>query len=146
MKHAGATFSGHKLWISMREVNIIGHMCNFEGCVPDQARVWISRKGSLLFLKLTTNLGINRCSPLKGTSQTISGGQVLTGMLHGSVKHVTNASCGILNIFSFPLLSPLLPHSSIALTSTLCTCRAIRVCNTSFKHAALLHHMPNLRC
>ena len=39
MKHAGATFSGHKLWIGMREVNIVGHTCNFEGRVPDQARV-----------------------------------------------------------------------------------------------------------
>ena len=39
MKHAGATFSGHKLWIGMREVNIVSHTCNFEGRVPDQARV-----------------------------------------------------------------------------------------------------------
>jgi len=39
IKHAGATFSGHKLWIGMQEVNIVGHTCNFQGRVPDQARV-----------------------------------------------------------------------------------------------------------
>ncbi|KIJ43125.1 hypothetical protein M422DRAFT_87911, partial [Sphaerobolus stellatus SS14] len=38
-KHAGATFSAKKLWIGMQEVNIVGHTCNYEGRIPDQARV-----------------------------------------------------------------------------------------------------------
>ena len=39
MKHAGGTFSTHKLFLGIPEVNIIGHTCNYEGRVPDQAQV-----------------------------------------------------------------------------------------------------------
>ena len=39
MKHAGGTFSAHKLFLGIPEVNIIGHTCNYEGWVPDQAQV-----------------------------------------------------------------------------------------------------------
>ena len=39
MKHAGGTFSAHKLFLGIPEVNIVGHTCNYEGWVPDQAQV-----------------------------------------------------------------------------------------------------------
>ena len=39
MKHAGGTFSAHKLFLGVPEVNIVGHTCNYEGRIPDQARV-----------------------------------------------------------------------------------------------------------
>ena len=39
MKHAGGTFSAHKLFLGVPEVNIVGHTCNFEGRIPDQTRV-----------------------------------------------------------------------------------------------------------
>ena len=39
MKHAGGTFSAHKLFLGIPEVNIVSHTCNYEGHIPDQARV-----------------------------------------------------------------------------------------------------------
>ncbi|KAF8577301.1 hypothetical protein K439DRAFT_1314560, partial [Ramaria rubella] len=39
MKHAGGTFSGHKLFLGVPEVNIVGHTCNYEGHIPDHSRV-----------------------------------------------------------------------------------------------------------
>ena len=39
MKHAGGTFSAHKLHLGVPEVNIVGHTCNYEGQIPDQTQV-----------------------------------------------------------------------------------------------------------
>ena len=39
MKHAGGTFSGHKLFLCVPEVNIVGHTCNYQGCIPDRSCV-----------------------------------------------------------------------------------------------------------
>jgi len=39
IKHVGATFSGHRIWIRMKEVNIGRHTCNFKGHIRDKARV-----------------------------------------------------------------------------------------------------------
>ena len=39
MKHAGGTFSGHKLFLCVPEVNIVGHTCNYQGRVPDHTCV-----------------------------------------------------------------------------------------------------------
>ena len=39
MKHAGGTFSAHKLFLGVPEVNIVGHTCNYHGHIPDQAQV-----------------------------------------------------------------------------------------------------------
>ena len=39
MKHAGGTFSEHKLHLGVPEVNIVGHTCNYEGQIPDQTQV-----------------------------------------------------------------------------------------------------------
>ena len=35
MLHAGGTFSGHKLFLCVPEVSIVGHTCNYDGRVPD---------------------------------------------------------------------------------------------------------------
>ena len=39
MKHVGGTFSAHKLYLGVLEVNIVGHTCACEGHIPDQAQV-----------------------------------------------------------------------------------------------------------
>jgi hypothetical protein len=39
MKHAGGTFSASKFYIGMPEVSIVGHTCNYEGHIPNQAHV-----------------------------------------------------------------------------------------------------------
>ena len=39
MKHAGGTFSAHKLYLGVPEVNIVSHTCNYEGQIPDQTQV-----------------------------------------------------------------------------------------------------------
>jgi Reverse transcriptase (RNA-dependent DNA polymerase) len=36
MKHAGGTFSGHKLFLCVPEVKIVGHICNYQGRIPDR--------------------------------------------------------------------------------------------------------------
>jgi hypothetical protein len=41
MKHAGVTFSAKKLYIRIDEVSIVGHTCNYAGCIPDDA--WVSK-------------------------------------------------------------------------------------------------------
>ena len=39
MKHAGGTFSGHKLFLCVPEVSIVGHTCNYQGHILDQTCV-----------------------------------------------------------------------------------------------------------
>ena len=39
MKHVGGTFSVHKLFLGVPEVNVVGHICNYKGRIPDQARI-----------------------------------------------------------------------------------------------------------
>lgn len=39
LKHAGATVSTKKLFISQPEVLVIGQTCNYNGCIPDASKV-----------------------------------------------------------------------------------------------------------
>ena len=39
MKHAGGTFSGHKLFLCVPEVNVVGHTCNYDGWIIDRTYV-----------------------------------------------------------------------------------------------------------
>lgn len=39
MKHAGATFSGRKLYIGVPKLKILGHICTYDGRIPDEAKI-----------------------------------------------------------------------------------------------------------
>ena len=43
MKYCGGNFSGHKLFLCVKEIIVIGHLCTFEGCKPERSKVLVIR-------------------------------------------------------------------------------------------------------
>jgi hypothetical protein len=39
MKYTGGTFSGKKLVLCAGQIMVVGHVCTYEGCIPDPTRV-----------------------------------------------------------------------------------------------------------
>jgi hypothetical protein len=44
VKYCGGTFSGHKLYLCVPEITVLGHICNFEGRTADPSRINAIRK------------------------------------------------------------------------------------------------------
>jgi hypothetical protein len=43
MKYCGGTFSGHKLFLCVPEITVVGHLCTYEGRIPERSKAAVIR-------------------------------------------------------------------------------------------------------
>jgi hypothetical protein len=43
MKYCGGTFSGYKLYLCVPEITVVGHLCTYEGRIPERSKVAVIR-------------------------------------------------------------------------------------------------------